>query len=217
MRYALFADVHGDTAALAAVLRAAARCRPDAVLGLGDLLECKVSKRDTGFVLRHPDQVVDVDPDLLRLLGPVRLLRGNQEERISALVPAERLPPGLRPLLTAPQWHRSAAAWYCHGHQLPWSQPEPGRFVPLAAEFGPPLLVHGHHHRDSLLRLPERCRHWECTEVVPIEHGRPVRLDPDRRYLVNLGPARGPEPSWVELDERAGTVVHHRTTKERPC
>nr|AGH16375.1 metallophosphoesterase [Streptomyces aureus] len=227
VRHAVVTDVHGDTARLRAVLGAIREQRVDRVICLGDVLECRVGKREAAgyaFGGRLTD-VFDPDPELARLLDGVRLVRGNQEERIRALVPEAALPGWTRPLLHAPREHRTGFALYCHGHPLPWRELEPGVWCPADADFPGRALVHGHHHRSALYRLWPTRTGPVRAERLPVRFGTPVPLAPDGRYVVNVGsvapcaPDRGPSPAWAVVDEAASTVTYHHAphpTDPRP-
>ncbi len=215
VRHAVLTDIHGDTARLRAVLERIRAQDVDEVVCLGDVFECRVGKRDApAYEFKgSPTEVFDADPQLARLLDGVRLVRGNQEERIRALVPEAHLPDWARPLLDAPSEHRTDFARYCHGHSLPWRELEPGRWCPAEADFPGRALVHGHHHRSALYRLrPGGPTH---VDHVPVRFGEPVPLAPDARYIVNVGsvapcaPDRGPSPAWAVIDEAAATVTYH--------
>ena len=213
MRLAVLTDVHGDRAGLSAALGRAGELGVEAVVCMGDVLECRVSKREfSRFRFRSPADVFDQDPALAESLSDAVVLRGNQEERIRALVPEREIPHWARPLLDAPLEHRTAFAVYCHGHPGPWREVEPGRWCLLEARFETRALFHGHHHRSAVYRLPEHGRDWAHTEVVDFRYGEPVTLAPDRRYLVNVGQTRGPAPTWALVDEEASTVTFHRIT-----
>ncbi|QDQ15002.1 metallophosphoesterase family protein [Streptomyces spectabilis] len=212
MRYAVVTDIHGDTSALRAVL---ARVRDQGlrrIICLGDVFECHISKHDvTHHTFTDIGEVFDQEPELAALLDGALVLRGNQEERIGALVPDQALPAWARPVLDAPLTFVTDFATYCHGHALPpWHEPEPGLWCPLDAEFGGRALFYGHHHRSALHRLPDTGRDGEGVVSVPPRFGAAVPLAPDARYLVNVGPVRGPRPAWAVVDETEATVTHYR-------
>lgn len=220
MRHAVVTDIHGDTARLRAVLDQIHAQEVDQVVCLGDVFECRVGKRElAGY--EYGGRLLDVfdpDPELARLLDGVRLVRGNQEERIRALVPGPGLPAWTHPLLDAPLEHRTGFALYCHGHQLPWRELEPGLWCPADADFPGRALVHGHHHRSALYRLwPGGSRDPVRVERLPVRFAEPIPLAADGRYVVNVGsvtgcaPSRGPSPAWAVVDEAAATVTFHHT------
>ncbi|NLU69835.1 metallophosphoesterase family protein [Streptomyces sp. HNM0574] len=216
MRHAVVTDIHGDTAGLRRVLRQVAQQNVDRLVCLGDVFECRVGKRDVpGYEFSALRDVFDPDPALARLLADAVVVRGNQEERITRLVPGHLCPAWARGLLTAPLEYTTPFAVYCHGHTLPWQEPEPGLWSPLGAGFTGTALVHGHHHRSALHRLPPGGGRRGVPQRVPVRPGVPVRLDDGARYVVNVGsvtragPDRGPTPAWAVLDERAATLTFH--------
>ncbi|WP_284350193.1 metallophosphoesterase [Streptomyces sp. A 4/2] len=220
MRYAVVTDIHGDTSHLRTVLAEIRKQGVDQVICLGDVFECRIGKREVaGYT--YNGKIADVfsaDPELAVLLDGVRLVRGNQEERIRAVVPDPDLPDWTRPLLDAPLEHLTDFALYCHGHPLPWRELEPGRWCPADADFPRRALVHGHHHRSALYRL------WPVNtgpvqiEHIPMRFGDPVSLASDGRYVVNVGSVtrcdleRGPFPVWADINEAAGTVTYHHAS-----
>ncbi|HEX4788687.1 MAG TPA: metallophosphoesterase family protein [Actinospica sp.] len=213
MRLAVVTDIHGNTAGLYDVLARAARLGVDGVVGMGDVLECRVGKRDSeNHRYRRIEDVFDQDAELATLLRSAILVRGNQEERIRALVPEHEVPGWAARLLDAPLEHRTPFGVYRHGHPGPWQEVEPGRWCQLDAEFRGRALMHGHHHRSAVYRLPARGRAWAATEVIDFDYGVPVPLHADRQYVVNVGSVRGPRPEWALVDEAAATVTFHRTT-----
>ncbi|MFT2020551.1 metallophosphoesterase family protein [Streptomyces sp. 796.1] len=155
MRHAVVTDIHADTTRLRAVLDGIREQEVDHVVCLGDVFECRLGK-GAATEYEFDGQLTDVfdpDPELARLLDGVRLVRGNQEERIRSLVPDHHLPDWSRPLLHAPLEHRTDFALYCHGHPLPWRELTPGLWCPADTDFPGRALVHGHHHRSALYRL----------------------------------------------------------------
>jgi predicted phosphodiesterase len=215
VRLAVVTDIHGNTPGLRAILADAARLGVEGVVSMGDVLECRVGKHEAASHRhRRIDDVFDLDAELAALLDAAVLVRGNQEERIRALIQDAEIPEWAARLLDAPLEHRTSFGVFRHGHPGPWQEVEPGRWCQLDAVFEGRALFHGHHHRSAVYRLPRRGRSWRETEVVEFEYGVPVPLSEDRRYLVNVGAVRGAQPTWAQLDEGPGTVTFHRTTTE---
>ncbi|MEV7004932.1 metallophosphoesterase family protein [Streptosporangium sp. NPDC051022] len=211
MRHALITDVHGDLEGLTTALRMIGEHDVDRVISLGDVLDCLISSRSRGRRLRSLDQVTVWSPAMEGLLEDVLLIRGNQEERIAGHLPGDAVPAEVARLLAAPDSHRTDFATYCHGHLLSWTNPLPDLWCPLHEDFPGVALVYGHHHRNALFEVPRGRRTWSATREVEITSGVPIPLDRERRYLVNVGPARGPSPSWALIDETASTVTYHCT------
>jgi predicted phosphodiesterase len=216
VRHGVVTDIHGDTAGLRRVLRHIARQDVDRIVCLGDVFECRVSARDVrGHLFGLLSEVFEPDQELGTLLDGATVVRGNQEERIARLVPEPARPRWARPILDAPQTDTTSSALFCHGHTLPWEEPEPGLWSPLGADFDSMLLVHGHHHRSALHRLPRPAEIGVSAQRVPVVPGEPVRLDDGARYVVNVGSVttaaseRGPTPAWAVLDDRAATITFH--------
>lgn len=210
MRYAVVTDIHGDIASLRAVLRRIERQGADALLCLGDVFDCLVSKRDSAsYEFGGVSEVFTPDPELAALLEGAVHVRGNQEERIASLVPENELPGWSFPLLHAPLEHRTETTRFCHGHTLSWCEPEPGVWSPAAESAERALLVHGHHHRSathSLGESPEGSRHGH----VAFRFGEEIHLSPGARHIVNIGPVRCSSPAWAVVDENALSITHHR-------
>ncbi|SNQ52272.1 putative phosphoesterase [Frankia canadensis] len=205
MRYALIADLHGASKALRRVLAAAARAGVDEVVCLGDYLEAKVPRR-----LHDPSRhwplpaVVDPDPQLWSSLAGLRLVLGNQEQRIRDLLRPEQVPAELAAILAAPERIRLADLVGLHGHQIRWtlagdaampgpalaSGAGPGRvgglLVPVAADVPRvAAVVVGHTHQAAAfeIRWPGEApaagagvAAEPVVRVLPIERGEPLRL-----------------------------------------
>ncbi|CAO5158553.1 Metallophosphoesterase [Frankia sp. AiPs1] len=213
MRYALFADLHGRPKALDRLVAATDRAGVAELVCLGDYLEANVSRRrhDPSRWWRLP-QVVDPDPALWSRLAGVRRIRGNQEERIHALLRPEQLPPGLAAILDAPAFARLHGLVGLHGHQIRWtvsadSDSDSELLVPVATDVPRlPVVVVGHTHQNALFEI-----HWPATpadeprvRVIPVQPEQVLRLSVDavpaelvRAELGRLGLAApaGPTPT----------------------
>jgi predicted phosphodiesterase len=151
---AVLADVHGRLGNLRRII-AACSGRVDRIVVVGDYLEAKVSKKRAALGGEWTlEEVVDPDPELWELLAESCLLvRGNQEERIAALLAGQPLPAALAPLLAAPAEHRSGDDVFCHGHGFDWWKTAEGPWCPVLPPAAPPAArwFFGHSHRRLLV------------------------------------------------------------------
>lgn len=215
-RVALLADLHGARAVLAAVLAEADELGIDHVVVAGDYLDCRVGKRRApGYAAATVADVVELDPLLWQLLGRCLLVRGNQEERIDVLT--DTLPrPGVLPgLLRAPATRRVAGLTIVHGHRFDWSRCSDLWVPTLDADLPDDrLLVFGHSHQALVTTLVPDADGAPRHRPRPMTSGAVVRLDPQHRHLVNLGPASGADPQWVLYDDAEASVTLRSVRRE---
>lgn len=207
MRYLVIADAHGDHVGLRTALAAGEAAGVEAVISLGDVVDCLLSSSDA-TMNRALDDVTVWNESLGEHLTDAILVLGNQEERVARAIDPGVVPLELSRLLEAPLVHDTAHTRFVHGHTLPGEEVYPDRWVPLGAEFEQHLLVHGHHHRNSLVELGVT-RSWAKARDVTPTSDTPVTLRPDRQYLLNVGPAWGAEPSWAVVDEDSARITLH--------
>ncbi|CAM4169670.1 metallophosphoesterase [Nocardiopsis rhodophaea] len=208
MRYAVFSDVHSDHAALRTVLSAMAGHRPDWFVSLGDLFDCKISKHALDISITDAGQVVDPPGEIaLALRGlPLILVRGNQEERITRLLPDQRWTPvWVAAAMTAPVSRTTELLMFTHGHELPWRAAGPGAWCPDPEAPDRPVVVHGHHHHA---RRYHRSGGHLYTRTV--RFGQAVPLADHSTDFINVGPCHGRRPTWALIDEAARTVTHYQ-------
>ena len=212
MLVGVFTDAHSDVDALALALAQAADAGAERFIVLGDVLECHLPKGYAGESV--PFDVATTWSDRFEtLLAGTDLISGNQEERIAAGSIPESIPPYAQTLLHAPVSRSSAFAHYEHGHRFSWTEMETDRWVPVAPALPGRVVVHGHHHRNSLLAVrPETEGGPRSIDLTP-RSGKRTHLDPDVAYILNVGAAHGPSPSWALLDEDARNVTLHYTQK----
>ena len=223
MRYAVLSDVHANLEALEVVLADVAARRPDAVLCLGD------------FVGYGPDPVACVDRLRPLLRGAVL---GNHDA--AAVEADDRLAARFNPYAyEALMWTRrqltASARAYLQG--LPHRIALPGvlcvhgsvrdpveeyildvdtaRASFRAAAFD--LCLVGHTHVPAVFTQA-----GEAVTADPLPAGRPLRLRPDRRYIVNVGSVGQPRDGdpraaylWLDTDSREAAVVRLEYPVER--
>ncbi|MFG2484202.1 metallophosphoesterase [Streptomyces virginiae] len=211
-RFAVISDLHGKYEHLQDIVEAG-KGRIDAIVMTGDYLEAKISKKHLHLGLEWPlEDVVDVDPELWSFLESCTLVRGNQEERIAAVMAGRPVPALLAPLLAAPGEWATRTTRFVHGHGFPWARTGGQLDHPLlddTVSADRAVIVHGHSHR-RLLTLGSGVR------IEPVT-GQPYALAPEGTCVVNVGAARDPEAHWVLYDEDARTITFEtaRTTGVR--
>lgn len=207
MRIAIVADVHGDAAALRNALNAAASTGYEALVSVGDLVDYKNPPPGEPRLLRS---AIDWDPVLSSQLANALLVRGNQEDRTASYLHGTDVPDQVQRVLQAPLTLTRWGVTFTHGHRLPGEMVDPDRWVPLHATFDTAALIHGHHHRSSVVRLGNT-RSWSETEDLHLRSGNPVLLSPGEKYLINVGATQGPHPSWGLLDTASNTYTPYFT------
>ncbi len=215
MRYAVLSDVHANLEALEAVLADLAARRPDAVLCLGD------------FVGYGPDPVACVDRLRPLLRGAVL---GNHDA--AAVDPQDTLAARFNPYAyEAVMWTRrqltETVRAYLQGlpHRL-----TPDGFLCVHGSVRDPieeyildvetarasfasaafdLCLVGHTHIPAVFTQA-----GEAVVAEPLLAGRPIRLRPDRRYIINAGSVGQPRDGdpraaylWLDTDAREATLV----------
>ena len=190
MRYLILSDMHGNEAALRAVLRKVRRKRFDATLVLGDLV---------GYG-GAPNQVVEL---IRELPGKVHAVRGNHDKvavgidsgetfnqvaLVAARWTADRLTmPHARYVRDLPQGPKAVAEGLsiCHGAPI-----DEDRYLfsdrdaaEVFVQWDVPLTFFGHTHVTSAFSLEGRMIR---VRQLSGETGE-LRVDPEHRYLVNPG------------------------------
>lgn len=219
MRYLILSDMHGNSDALAAVLRRVRRKRFDAALVLGDLVGYGAA----------PNQVVDA---LRRLPWPAYFVRGNHDKVVAGLEnganfntaalaaarwTAEHLTPSnlrfVRELPRGPRLTDDGVA-FCHGSPL-----DEDHYVFSALDAleifvhfpGPQVVFFGHTHLPSqLVQSPVDLR----ATLLRGPSGM-VTIEPGHRYLFNPGAVgqprdRDPRASYMTYDSVARVVRWQR-------
>ncbi|MEY2243454.1 metallophosphoesterase [Streptomyces sp. SAS_267] len=216
-RFAVISDLHGNYENLLAIQEKAAG-RVDTVVLTGDYLDAKVSKKDLHRDLRWSLQdAVDLDAPLWESLSSCVLVRGNQEERITAVLRGQGVPGALEALLAAPPEWATPTTRFVHGHRFTWFRGGEDLSHPvLDALPDRPVLIHGHSHRRLLTTGLEATGQHAPLRLEPVT-GRVYELPRSGPCLVNAGAARDREAHWVLYDDEARTVTFEtvRTTGVR--
>ena len=175
MRYGLIADIHEEVDFLVLALKQFARLGVDRIVMLGDVFETGRRLAETVALLDSPG-IVGVwgnhdfglrhNPydDVRERFGPVIM------QYFAGLSPALEFEDCL---FTHVEPWRDAddllAIWTCGAEELPDRS---------FAEKPHRIMIHGHHHRWKVV-TPEGRIPWDCFHPLP--------LDPDRRYLIEVG------------------------------
>ncbi|MBI4587636.1 MAG: metallophosphoesterase family protein [Candidatus Rokubacteria bacterium] len=213
MRYALLSDIHGNLEAVTAVLDHLAGIGADALLCLGDMvgygadpIPCveKLAEQGARFVAGNHEHGTT---------GRLDLRWFNPYARAAALWTASRLDDAHRAFLAdLPLVFVIEDATFVHASP---KDPDQWEYLITAEDgfevfsaFSTRLCFVGHSHRPALWSLGSSGREFEPG---PGE----IRLEPGRRYLVNVGSVgqprdRDPRACYALWDPEAGRVVFHR-------
>ncbi|QWL30955.1 metallophosphoesterase family protein [Rathayibacter toxicus] len=215
MLIGLLSDAHSDVLAVHRALEELDRHGADMVIALGDMLECHVPRDggDWGIPLTvatsWAQQVAD-------LLTETHVLRGNQEERIIQAIDRASLSVEVDRLLRAESGLDRGDIRYQHGHRFEWVEWMPDRWIPDIAVAPEHIVVHGHHHRNSVIAVDQTATGDRDLEDLTAASGCPVILDRARGHIINVGPAQTDHPSWALLDdEKRSVTLHYRQRRFR--
>lgn len=214
MRYALIADIHGKSNHLQRVLKHISQYPIDECICLGDVLEAKVSKHlRSSFQFSSIEQVIDMDPILLHVYEQYRTVIGNQEERVLELIPFEKLPETLQSYLTRLPMEilLNEKALVTHGHTYEWTAFDTDYFHPQIEDWKRNMIFYGHNHQNALFRAVAVKGRWRY-ERIEIITAAAIPLDPNTRYLVNVGDIKNSSPSWVLYDDEFDCITFHTLT-----
>ncbi len=212
MLYGILSDVHSDTAGARIAIDLAAAAGARELISLGDVFECRVESGQVQEPVGEVSTVLDWDAGLAELLKAASLVRGNQEERITRGLRPDAVPALLQPFLDAPLRRSVGSVVFAHGHEFAWLEIEEDHWIPAGWNSSARVLVHGHHHRNSVLALPETERDWTAAVDVTPTSGVPLALGSGLHYLINVGPARGATPSWALYDEDRDSITLNYTS-----
>lgn len=217
MRALVLSDVHANAEALRAVLARVRRKKFESIICLGDFV---------GYGAQ-PNQVLDT---LRTMRGRKAYIRGNhdrvasglddangfnQAAKAAALWTRDHLSPAnrrfLRDLTIGPVLHNGVML--CHGS--PYDEDEYVFNVHHAAQvlalFNAPMILFGHTHLPAVFSIDADMN----VNGFAVREDATVRLDPNRRYLINPGSVgqprdRNPASSFVLLDTDKRTVQFFR-------
>jgi predicted phosphodiesterase len=217
LKYALLADIHGNTANLERVLECIhSRQNIDGILCLGDLIDVKISKKEMNSRTRYTlDEVVQLDERLLAMAETFQLLEGNQEERLLQCLDHSVIPPDLAQALGRMQKDLFIGpARFTHGHTFEFAQyGNLPCYYPLVSEWDRPWIFYGHNHQHGLYTVHRSKDCW-IYERQAFELGKPVSLNNEVRTLINIGDIRRSTPSWACYDTESSTVIFYTLDKE---
>jgi len=213
MHYAIISDVHANLEALEVVLGDIDRRRPNALICLGD------------FVGYGPDPVGCVERLRPGLAGAVV---GNHDRAAAGTLDITDFNPLAQAAIL---WTREqlTAPVRAYLRDLP-SQITPGGFLAVHGSVRDPveeyiidphtarasfaagsfrLCMAGHTHVPAIFTLD-----GDAVSVAPFEAGEPLRLGPERRYIVNVGSVGQPRDgdpraayAWFDEDQQVITLI----------
>jgi predicted phosphodiesterase len=217
VRALVVSDLHANAEALRVVFAKVRRKKFDSVFCLGDFV---------GYGAQ-PNQVLDT---MRKLRGRKVYIRGNHDRVASGLddangfnqaakaaalwtrdhlsAPNRRF---LRDLNVGPVLHRSVLL--CHGS--PYDEDEYVFNVHHAAQvlslFPAPIILFGHTHLPAVFSIDKDLN----VSGFAVREDATVRLDPNKRYLINPGSVgqprdRNPHSSFIILDTEKHTVQFFR-------
>ena len=217
MRALVVSDLHANAEALRAVMTRMRRKKFEEVICLGDFV---------GYGAQ-PNQVLDV---MRTMRGRKIYIRGNHDRVASGLDDANGFnqaakaaalwtrdhlsPPNrrfLRDLTVGPVIHRGVLL--CHGS--PYDEDEyvfnvhhAGQILAL---FGSPMILFGHTHLPAVFSIDDD----QNVRGFAVRDETTVKLDPQRRYLINPGSVgqprdRNPASSCIIVDTEKHTAQFFR-------
>jgi diadenosine tetraphosphatase ApaH/serine/threonine PP2A family protein phosphatase len=212
MLTAIVSDIHGNLEALEAVLADVRAQRPDRIVCLGDFVGYGASPNECIERLRPEIVGAVIGNHDVAAIGRLQLTYFNNDAAVAARWTDVRLTAENRAYLEAlPYTFRLPDVLFVHASP---EAPEEWRYVLSPADaqyematYPEPLCFIGHSHYPGAFALEgSRIRYTRDAEI---------RLEPGRRYLVNVGsvgqPRDGdPRAAYALHDEAAGRVRHVR-------
>ncbi|MBO0422169.1 metallophosphoesterase family protein [Enterococcus plantarum] len=202
--YIILSDIHDN---LEHLLKVLSRYKSKPVICLGDIFEVLVSKSKLEtFRFETLDQVLYYDPKMTEILDSVRMIKGNQEERLEQLVPSEKLPRKLYELLNNMQETvlLEERFLFIHGQQFVWEEIEYDLWCPNVDIPNPFCLFYGHSHHDAFFELVDR-----QPIKIDFTYSKPIFLDPNKKYLINVGAIKNDPLSYVILDTKNNFITFY--------
>ncbi|WP_040758154.1 metallophosphoesterase family protein [Sporosarcina newyorkensis] len=198
MQYALLGDIHSSIEDLKAVLgQISIEASRAEIIGLGDLYECTVSKKDLrGQIYSSVDEVIK-HPEGFDQLLTFPSVYGNQEERILLLT--EHAEPLRDYLHNLPETLSAGEAVIIHGHQ--WNPDGKTAWLNMQIP-DKPIVFHGHTHRSGYTR--------DQQEMLISGRGK-ISLS-GKRNIVNVGAVVGSR-EWVLFNAEERTVRFMRAQR----
>lgn len=156
------------------------------------------------------EQVLDLDWKLMNLLKDIRVIKGNQEERILSLIPEKELPIDFYNfLIHMPlEIHLTPMVRLTHGHNFDWTEEEEDYWRPGNVHWNSPWIFYGHNHQNVLFEVKskENNPYYERKSII---NGKPITLDSESRYLINIGDMKYDHPSWMLLDTLENQITYN--------
>lgn len=167
MKYALISDLHSNSVDTKAVLNHIYSLHePLMIIALGDLFECKISKKKAKKVTHLAiEEAAIISEDFINLLTFPSII-GNQELRIMQVT-------GLPLFQQFPETYEIDGAILIHGHQFKWIDD----LTPHHKKMKQPLVFFGHSHTSSLFRKGIN---------KPFKFNESIQLT-KKRYSINVG------------------------------
>lgn len=223
MEYVLIGDIHSQFQHVEPIL-AKYRNRPiDAfrIVTMGDIFEVSSNFEYGAQGARPLEQIADrvMDP-IVQALARYEGIVGNQEAKFikhMQLRQRRELPPGVGSILAFPPIIAKGDLCFIHGHQLPWAELHPDVFHPLldASLMNYRVIFYGHNHDQRLFTVETAAEGTEHEHrhryiELPFLHREPIRLDRNRRYLINVGDVKSTSPKWATYAPSEHTVTFHQ-------
>ncbi|HEY7727677.1 MAG TPA: metallophosphoesterase family protein [Candidatus Eisenbacteria bacterium] len=205
---AILSDIHANLEALEAVLSVLAERRPARILCLGDVVGYGANPNECATLVRERCEIVLLGNHDAAATGGPEAARFNVHARTAAQWTAKVLTAAHRDWLRALPLAHSYGTFTCV-HASPAS-PRAWEYIfdrydaePQFQYFTERVCFIGHTHQPAAYELRD-------SGCFPVTSPR-LRLQPDRRYIVNVGSVgqprdRDPRASLVFLHEGAGEI-----------
>ncbi len=191
LKYAILGDIHSAKEDLEKVLANITEIAPEAIkIGLGDLFECTISKRNIPNEKFTSLAEVMLIPKGFTELLTFESVQGNQEERILMITETED--PLREKIKMLPETIELGHAQVIHGHQWAWGG-DPWQLIHADVNQSP--VFYGHSHHSELF--------IDDVRITP-EFGVPYDVS-GPNVLVNVG-AVVKDQEWLLYDVAEQTV-----------